>query len=779
MSGVRASGADDLERAYDFLSKRPVQELFGDAAPRDHLREGRVRQLDNSWREVTFREYQGGIPVDGAYLTLLMSPQDRVTAVLARFVHFPRLPPPGATPITESTARTAAEEHYANLLCGADTVCRTNTLARASPAMSPAELVLLSPAIYEGWGQSHEELTWKFSFPGAVVYWDALQNVHRLSWETTQGASFWYETWAPGAAFRCRNTHSCQLAPPRDRMNGFELNGEAMANAPFSVIPFSDGGVHPDIARVSGFVENIDSWFVGNFGWRGPRGDAGFMAPATEQQVYVEAEPPDNAFSSDLVLHTTSSTTVIPVVQMGVDVTAQDVYAHEFMHHPTRYEVGYARYLEHGSLDESLSDIAALVSTPPPDGGWDFGVLTALAAAQGKPVRNLHTPELVDDAIQHVSKKSRCDTTQTSCIYQWLGIPNRAAALIAEGLPDGGGLPLGRLGMADLFLSPVLQPVERKRLKPPPSNRFLNQMLYLVADCKRLTALQPPRPLRGGATLSAVHCDFIEDAYREVGVEGIRAAVAPFDPTHRPKFEEVSLFAGRRLRAGCTVREHVLTVELYQNSGQAIELTSSSLSSPPLSIRYPNEPNNWQLAVVKSFRGADTDGADRAFRYTVETKWLDPPFMVLLDERLQRPAGVASDAECVNTPGTFEVELWSTPAIFQRAHFFDGDRGTSPVNIGWTSPCRVTAILGVHQHNQPTTAVHVPVQGVDHGGHGYFVTPTAAGPKGLDAEVRWFHDGSSSIFVRVAYRVEQPESERSNPNFCVNAATILAPVRAP
>lgn len=798
MSGVKVPGLSDIDRAYEFLSLKQVKRWWGSNAPREHLREPQVRQLEGRAREVTLREYQAGIPVDRAYVSVLIDARDRVVSALARFVEFPSLPPPGANAISLSTARAGAETHYAQMVCGTSAACRTAVAASLTPQSSPAELVLLSPAIFEGgtFGGS-ERLAFRFEFPQAVIYWDALLGSHLLSWSTVSAASFWHQVWAPEPAVtrQCSsdvNGRTC-LVPSASAVEHyleFSLNGEAVPNEPFTTIPLSDGGIHPDTLRVDGFVQAVDQWFDTNFQWKGPKGDAGVVSTTArdnnfaDQQVYVDAladQDADQAFAGEIVVTVSGSTARIPTIRLGRDATAQDIYAHEFMHAPTRTLVGYADALEPGALDESLSDIAAIVSTPPPDGGWDLGLLTASAARKGRPFRNIHTPRLVQNAIQHVGEMSGCNTAldPDNCVHRWVGIPNRAAALIAEGLPDGGGPPggpFGKLAMADFMLSPVLKPIGAR---PHASDRFMNQLFLAVVNCK-YRASNPFLPaLKGGRQLAAEDCDFIEDAYRAVGVEGVRAAVAPFAEGWKPELEEVSLHAGRHLLAGCTLREHVMTV-IVRVPGQPVQLTSSSTSVPPLFIQWPNEPQNWQVSVQRSFRGADTDPTDRSFRYTVQAKWLRHAFSVSVDEQFDRPPGVTSDSACVNNSATFEEELWETSAHCHFASFLDGTRQAIPVT-GF-SRCTVTEILGVHHHKgEAESSIEAASPGKDHGSHQFNVTPGNAGGFRLDATLNVFHDGTDAICARVAWRVEHPldtsDPAVSDPDFCVMDGTRLAPPR--
>ncbi len=101
--------------------------------------------------------------------------------------------------------------------------------------------------------------------------------------------------------------------------------------------------------------------------------------------------------------------------------------------------------------------------------------------------------------------------------------------------------------------------------------------------------------------------------------------------------------------------------------------------------------------------------------------------------------------------------LYSEPTVAHWADFFNGGSGDDPVNAGVSMPpgCEVLAASGVHYHQGvpqlPAT------QTVDHGNHGFTVNDDGGAPNDLGTSVHWWHDGLSSMIMRVAYTIKEPD----------------------
>lgn len=787
LSGLKVPGGTDLERAYSFLSHPAARYFWGDARPREHLRDGVVALLENGARQVTFQEYQAGIRVDGAYLSVVLD-HDRVVSALARFVYAPSLPAPGAVPLTPDAARLLAEDRWVSAECGTDLPCNQRYRDFAATQPAAAAPVLLSPAIYEGWSTSTEDrLAFRFELPGRVVFIDGISGAVLLDWSTDDSATFAYQVWSPPGLV---------AATKGDRIRGTEGYGgytkraAAPVGGPIQI--FSPSG--PDVPAAGRFVEAVSLWFDEELGYRGITGDGGVNAAAgVDLQVYVnDLDDPENARASTVIMQTASSGRsqfTIDTVLLGRNVMALDVYAHEYMHVVTGHGVGFGTYLEPGALDESYSDLAAVVIAPAADGGWDLGTETLRAIRDGRPLRNFLHPGMFGE-IEHVSEQRGCDPLQdtTGCRHAWKGIPNRAAALVAVGLPAWPNAAFGRRAMAELFLRTVIPapPITQPGGRDAPTiltstDRFLNQRVKVVERCKQLETVR--LPLKGfapGRKIEAADCDFVGAAFDEVGVLGVRSSNLRFRPGHGPENQTVTVNSGMELKNGCTLQERVLRVEfdLRTNPPRRVQLQSSSLDIPALLIVYPNDPNHpndWQLRVEG--RSVLVPGTtDRSFTYEVTTKWVplveNQFYTVFVDERFARPASIPADEACLSGPGTVLRELWSTPIASSWSTFLDGNRVDVAVNSNQTSPCKVAAVLGIHEHKgDAVDSIQSPIQEFDHGNHGFRVfRPAGLSEFALDADLHIWHDAFSGIFARVVYLVEKPEGAPEA--FCVVPGTF-------
>jgi hypothetical protein len=100
--------------------------------------------------------------------------------------------------------------------------------------------------------------------------------------------------------------------------------------------------------------------------------------------------------------------------------------------------------------------------------------------------------------------------------------------------------------------------------------------------------------------------------------------------------------------------------------------------------------------------------------------------------------------------------IYSEALISHWATFFNGESGDTAINAGVSMPsgCEVVYVQGVHYHG--TTPIGAPAASVTDGGHGFTAYSTSSATRGLDMGMHWWHDGVSSIKVRAAYVIKEP-----------------------
>ncbi|UCH94293.1 MAG: peptidase M4 family protein, partial [Candidatus Aminicenantes bacterium] len=122
---------------------------------------------------------------------------------------------------------------------------------------------------------------------------------------------------------------------------------------------------------------------------------------------------------------------------------ALDVVAHEFTHAVTQYESNLVYHDEPGALNESLSDIFALMADP---GDWLMGEDCYTPGTPGDALRYMDDPprggqpDHIDDYVTPDANGSQMDKKcynsgdrNNGCVHFNSGIPNKAAYLMAVG----------------------------------------------------------------------------------------------------------------------------------------------------------------------------------------------------------------------------------------------------------------------------------------------------------------------------------------------------------
>ncbi|UQA59791.1 hypothetical protein [Polyangium aurulentum] len=117
---------------------------------------------------------------------------------------------------------------------------------------------------------------------------------------------------------------------------------------------------------------------------------------------------------------------------------------------------------------------------------------------------------------------------------------------------------------------------------------------------------------------------------------------------------------------------------------------------------------------------------------------------------------VSSD-QCVNPPPAKHFRtIYSEKAVAHWATFLNGASGDEWVNNNVYMPagCELISVSGVHYHDG---APQTSAQTVDHGSHGYSAYKASSSVTGLSAKIHWWHEWNSSITVRAAYSIKEPD----------------------
>lgn len=775
-SGLRIQAGSDLDRAYELMQLTPLRRMYGDAAPRDHL------VLKSTFAQagrttLTFEQRFLGYRVDGAYLQVIME-GDRVMEVFSRLPWFPVFDASGLTDLP--TAEANARQWYISHRCMGDAACLSDPGHQASQR----EAVIFSAELFDEPGAAaSQELAYRFEFEAATVWWSAKRDAIIRMQPRTRGLTP-FEVWSEGtpvqvdcsACFRgqcgqCLRQVDNAIQSPPYRL---EIDRNGVEFPP----------LHIDSRHAQAWLLTHESRLSSKFRWDGVLGDGGVhpYSPASSLDaiVGVAREGGVNAYSGWSAVSDPTQpygSRYSGRIELGTEVTAPDVLAHEYAHLITEHAYAPLAGLEQGALSESYSDIigAAVFPAPPPYDSWDFA-----SESRGGPVRNMlnptssHTPS-GQFAVDHVSQKSRCDPANADCTYVWLGIPDKAAALIAEGVPQPvpGTTPFGRELMARLYFETIRQPgggpVQMQSV-----DRFLNQRLKVLAACHqavRFPDAEEVRRWRQNRVIALADCENLARAFDAVGVVAGQSNGFDRFNTYRNRPWTQTIWSGSRLYNGCTIAGHTLNVELRRQPSVLVHLSRSATDTPPLFVSALNGEVTAQVTARCGSTSVATcpDPTDRAVTYTVDSKWDWPgasstsQWHVWVEEQKSVPTGLDT-SDCLQPTNTERVLYWSTPIVHTGSFIFWGKQETRLIsNHG--SPfvpgnCDLLEIAGIDSHHaglEPDILSSGWTATFSHGNHGFGVTYLGSmGPRDYTAMLGTWVDGFSGIYARVLYWLARP-----------------------
>ncbi|MDG4796876.1 M4 family metallopeptidase [Micromonospora sp. WMMD1082] len=690
---VKTTGSTATERAYDVLSKPFMLDLYGDRAVRRHLRDAREIAGVGGRTRVRFQEYYGGLPVEGAGLTVTLLPNGNAESVSGRFVYFPHV---NTVPdISEREALATAYEEYLRIVCGSDDKCRRAAADEYANATVTARPVILSAEIFQGTRvpTGEERLAYRMEFPRRVVFWDA-----------DHGGALWgYPTVDHAIPHTIRN---------RAAGNRVEIvNGTPAAG----ITP------HADSTAVSAALGAVDAYYLG-------LGRNGFDDQGGSVDVAVRAGV-DNAFWCRTGFLDQCGTRML----FGTNLTADDVVGHEFTHGVVEFTADFVGGGEPGALNEHYSDVLANVIFPDARAGeWKLAEESPMGA-----VRDMANPGAFGDPGHYALLTHNCADPEY-CVHSWAGVPNRAAVLIADGGVPGSAHPgVGRDTLGQLYFTTLSTGGMGS------SDLFLHERVNTIASCRQLVQLGQPI---GGRTPTLADCDHVARAFDTVGVTATtEIGWTRFSAGLFGGSTEVETRSGLSLHNGCTIANQILRAE--DPSGRV----RTSDVADGLAIDFVGEWGTYVLA-----RGAASDPRNRAVQYRIWTNWFHAG-VVDVDEVFAKPAGLTDDQCRQPAASVHRRTLFSTAQVAHWAVFFNGGSGDDRVNAGLLLPagCQIESVRGLHYHHgvpEGAPALWLSHQGL----HGFRISRPSLDPRALETNVRWWHEGISGIFVRVQYDIFEP-----------------------
>jgi hypothetical protein len=451
---------------------------------------------------------------------------------------------------------------------------------------------------------------------------------------------------------------------------------------------------------------------------------------------------------------------------LGVNFGLADVLAHEYIHHVQNAAYAPGSGLEFGAIKEAYSDLIAAGIFPAVDGGWDYGVL-----ADGGVVRNILDPTSPRTqsgpwTVDNVSQKSRCDSVLIDCSYAWMGIPSKAAALIATGVPNAvlGSYPLERTRTAKLYFESI-RPGSPYRMES--LDRLVNQRLKISSLCDEART-DPASPTsmdwREGRIITAADCENIGKAFDAVGVTILaRSGFDRFSQKMSGGDWTQTVYQGATLHNGCTLSGHVLTVEISDGFHVNIQVAKSSSDIPPLQMAIKNEVT---ATVTNRCGSSDVwackDPTARPVTYRVTSKWVGQPMYVWVDEQLNIPSGKTMSDCLVRQPGHTPVWYWSVPITFTQSAAMFGKREDHDVwpnaagGVYQTGPCEVIAVGGIDSHASAVPPPSALASTWAHGNHGFSVQYMGTSPYDYETNMHTWVDPFSGIFARVVWQLSKP-----------------------
>jgi Thermolysin metallopeptidase, alpha-helical domain len=754
------------------LKAEPLLKMYGDLNPEDHL-VVRKQITRNQMTTVFFNQNFGGFRVEGAYLQATVQ-NGRLQRIFSRLPYFPVFVEPI---VTELVAEPLAVSWYLDKQCGVpklassgtQTPCRTEL----STVIKSRETIVFVPEIFGEAAIKKTHLAYRLEFERGTLWWSASEN-RFLRFDSNVHSVVPFRVWSFSGV--------PPICPPKNFFgeSGCPTKPIDELRAPFYDLDFElDGGrveppMHPDSPKIPGWMATIDQKMIQLFEWNGILGDGGVSNTTANTHLEVIVGFPADQARASIIDPRTFNLQQTLAIELGLRVTAPDVLAHEYVHHVTQAAYVPLSKLEQGALAEHYSDILALTIFP--NSNWNLA-----QSSPGGSVRNLLHPDSPNtpsgnSAIAHYAQRSRCDSNLTDCTYEWLGIPNRAFALIASGVPNAvvGTTPLGLEKAAQLYFETI---------RPGPfqmqsSDRFANQRLKILAACARLHSLND--------------CVNVERAFDEVGIEAtLFSGFSRFAERYSVAAGTYDLRIGSRLYNGCKISNHTMQVEV-RGSPDGVAITAHQIGrtttdTPPLLVRvtavneHQGEISKEVLAAVLE-RCGDTNIAqcamptNRHIKFRVESDWLGQPTNAWVDETIFTPPGVTL-AQCespIPFPGSGSQQLlWSTPIEFAAANrrdiVFDPNRSTGTFV---PAQCKLLEIgvIDSHQSGAMPDPKIAPVGQFNHGAHGVSLIRSTTDPKDYAATLHLWAEFGSGVFGRIVYRAAKPPNVN-----CVIPGTTVVP----
>lgn len=696
--GLKTTGSDDIKRALSAMQFEGVQQLYGDADPASHL--GFVEHTTSADGRVavTFRELWDGIPVEGTWVTVVLSPAKRAERIHSRFVYFPGTATQPT--VAEPDAQTVAVDEYLLAECGNEPTCRSELTAELVQAPVTGRLAVFSGLVFQGTSiPGTSELAWGYELPRRELWVSA-----------TSGLVL--------ASYPRRALHA---SVPWDIQKG------APAPAEVQIV---DGGVvpgvsvDPDVATLNTHVVAMADFVETRHMWVGVRGDGGwehFFVGGKNQAADAGLLNQNNAAfcNGPRGCAATNSSPAMDEgdLYFGRNYIAADVVGHEWAHGIVYWGLKEAHrpqyFCEGGSVHEHLADV--------------FGE-TAFASPMG-------------------ASPDRCQ--QAGEIYQYAGPANRAATLIADGF--NGRTGIGRSALEELYWQTLAPGQGLAVLGPSARYPDLRRALHATCVLNRGSQLQ-------GVTISPATCDMVNRAFVEVGfmdrrVFGVTQVTRLFlgDTAHT-----FSAYSGLRLHRGCTLTNQRLTV--VDDDGRV--RSSDWNDSPEMTVNYGSEfgvrvttrgsatdPTN---RFVEYSVGAKWFGPWTATIFIDEDIALGPG--VTEESECFAPQGYRSK----RLVSAQQVNEWPVFLDGNR-----GELDTN-IGVGLPPGCQMASssiggsstysVVGTHWHRDGTT--FGDVAHFDHHSHGYSVVHLVPGT--YAARVGWWHSGTTAIFARVVYNMLEP-----------------------
>lgn len=775
--GLRLRGQRAVERAMDFFSLPAARRMYGDNSPWDHL--VATEDFRSGTREyVRLEQYVGQRRVEGAYARLEFD-QGRLQQVVSRLTVRPIFETAGL-----ATSQTAAQDIASWLR---DTLCPPSGdcshIDTQLPSLKFQEEVVWSTAILDKLDQAASatsELAARFEM-GQVGIWYGLHSRTVLNLEDRArqlDAALPNQIWSTGAprVTRCPTVGG----PFREKCERVE-NVAPLSGPDFRLEIDRDGAEFQPLdarARAGYATTNAIADFIyEKYDFRNILGDGGVSPfnPDAVVDVVIGSLSGDEGNASALVLMERNDPAAENMaIFVGSEVWSPDVIAHEYAHHLQTQNYGGLKRLEQGALQEAISDLFGAAVFPAPDGSWRIASTSPSGA-----VRNMKDPRdgLVPTgatAVDVYQDKGRCDPRNTvaGCAYEWMGIPSKALALLADGLPTSPVLGFGRTATTGLVLE-ILRSHE-KPWKLDPADRFLSFRLKLERACRESTR-DPVVAARwaGSRAITVSDCSLIGAAFDAVGVGAGYSSGFSRSGSFAQGATTTTVYSGRRLFNGCTIAGHTLHAEL--RSDATVDLrTRSGTDTPPLFI---DVSGGEVVAWVSERCGSSTisascpDNQNRQVTYNVESKW-DDSLRVWTDEQLNIPPGLGVD-DCLtpsSSAGARVERLHSSP-IFpvisvgpfgRRADLalrpnLDANGGFAP------APCPLLQVGGVEGHRarqhfpgsyeQPDDPLTARFH---HGAHGFSATQRGSSASDYAVDLHAWTNGFSGIYARVVYEVERP-----------------------